>query len=62
MEINLSKEDATVILKCLTVAKSRKKIEANAHMKRQEIEWSNKKFEFVNKIEELRLYFEYLTK
>ena len=62
INITVSKSDAVVLLKSLKVTKARKKLEANHHFKKNEFELSNKKFEFVNKIDQLSHYLEYLIK
>ncbi len=62
INITVSKDDAVILLKSLKVTKARKKLEATHHMRKNEFELSNKKFEFVNKIDQLSHYLEYLIK
>lgn len=54
--------DATVIIKCMKIAKARKKLEARHHLKKNELDNANLKSRVVNQIEQLEEYFKYLTK
>lgn len=60
--ICLPKDEAVTLIKCLKIAKARKRLEANHHLKKGEVHNSNLKFSIVQKINQLSEYVEYLTK
>lgn len=62
ISLSLSREDAVVLIKCLKVAKARKNLEARHDMKKGGVDFANKKFAFITKIEQVQGYLEHLNK
>lgn len=62
INIAVSKEDAAIILKCLKIAKARKKLEANQELRKNHVELFKGKTELVKKIDMLEHYISYLAK
>ena len=60
--ITVSKDDAVIIAKCLKMAKSRKKLEANQELRKGHISLSDGKNELVKRIDQLEHYLSYLLK
>lgn len=62
IEISLPKEDANLLLKCINIAKSKKKLEAGQCLKRNQLESHGNKYLVIQQISELANYFEHLIK
>lgn len=62
IEISLPKEDANLLLKCINIAKSKKKLEAGQCLKRNQLESHGNKYLLIQKLSELSEYMEYLIK
>jgi len=62
IKVTLFEDDVLVLMRCVKIAKARKKIESNQHLKKMDIDQSNKKLLLVQKLDQLSEYLEYLTK
>ena len=62
IKVTLFEDDVLVLMRCVKIAKARKKIESNHHLKKMDIDQSNKKLLLVQKLDQLSEYLEYLTK
>jgi len=62
VDVRVSKDDARIIAKCLKMAKSRKKLEANQELRKGHISLSDGKNELVKRIDQLEHYLHYLLK
>lgn len=62
INLSLPKEDASLLLKCMNIAKSKKKLEAGQCLKRDQLEGHNNKFLLIKKISEISEHIEYLIK
>lgn len=62
INLSLPKEDVALILKCLNIAKSKKRLEAGQCLKRNQIESHGNKYLLIKQISELSYHVEYLIK
>lgn len=62
INLSLPKEDAILVVRCLKIAKARKKVESNHHLRKNEIETYKGKFTLIKKITNLSDYVEHLIK